>query len=404
MEEAMAAPPPPAAFSPTRRLREDAGRHKEGFRYAGDNTCDVEDALPPPPEFPSDVLHPVVDDLATVIAANVEPYKHVETWQREPFERRPYRDLEEPETCDEHVMIPREVDAALTTSLEGIVDVHEGNGNPSAPFKEQVIQSLRKNGALKLNEDLQVVDCWGFDCYTRKNIDELLMRCLPEEAGVANGGDPLCQFVHRRLIPCMNSLGVQGWDVMLALRVLASRERERGNDALARGLELAAAVADAAEARLFPKHESKAKANLIEALRELAEQGHPRALAAYNAKFIPSLKNEEGVKVSAAARNPEQAAAIAKAEGLAAAERAADEVRLETARMDALQTPDADTDDKDVAQKKKGKSKGKSSNRRPQSKKAAAAKTDAEPERDATMKVEPAPPNGAAVADRKSVV
>ena len=274
-------PPPPAA-------------------HGHDETDENVPPLPPRPNFLNEMMEPVVVAFAKMVEReNLEPYKHVVEWQREPFEQRKFRHLQDAEPCDEHVLLPREVDAALDTDLEGIVDVHGGeedkqdagasssspaeDESPSGPYKAQVLQALRDNRPLKLSKngeddgDVQIIDCWGLDCYTRKNVDELLVRCLPPKLGLQIGNEALNEFVHRRLLPMMNSLRRRGWDILLALRCLAGRERERGDNDLANALEFAAAVGDEAEVRLFPKHNPKCRDQLVARLHELAVAGDVRA-------------------------------------------------------------------------------------------------------------------------------
>ncbi|KXZ45516.1 hypothetical protein GPECTOR_53g102 [Gonium pectorale] len=115
--------------------------------------------------------------LPPAVLHNREPYFSVPEWRKEPFPPRAYESLTE-YAIRSNIPSERAVLAAKlrTRRPDGAAEhfsVEHGKelGAESCKLKEaELAAAVRERRVLKMNEHVVEVDCWGMDCYTRRNI------------------------------------------------------------------------------------------------------------------------------------------------------------------------------------------------------------------------------------------
>jgi hypothetical protein len=198
-------------------------------------------------------------ELPLSIQSNIEPYRS--EWRREPYEVKPYLKLQDyqPAGGEGHQEI---LPQKLTTTMEG---------NCERNAVSQVDASALESGSnVDLDKDVEEVDCWGFDCYTRRNVEDAIFDCgafddasggvgdesnngisenrkspnmengngvetsaqqaeerprklLARERASKAVSDAVAKFIDRALLPAVNEPKENGWDLRRSLRALKEK-------------------------------------------------------------------------------------------------------------------------------------------------------------------------------------
>ncbi|MEW5298262.1 MAG: hypothetical protein WDW36_001407 [Sanguina aurantia] len=124
-------------------------------------------------------------ELPMSIQTNTEPYIQGE-WRRTPYEARPYETLtsyairsSDPEEVSmlRWKLTTRRGDAAA----EHFHIDHAQDLGPERlkEVEASLVEQVRCRDVLRMGVDVQEVDCWGMDCFTRKNVFDVAAASLP---------------------------------------------------------------------------------------------------------------------------------------------------------------------------------------------------------------------------------
>eukprot|EP00883_Tetradesmus_obliquus_P002426 jgi/Sobl393_1/12606/SZX60780.1 len=118
--------------------------------------------------------------LPHCITANKEPFAH-KAWRKTPYEPRPYVELRDYAITSNVPAEARALRWKLTTRRrdgagDGFRDKHSDLSPEQLEQQEQhLVQQVLRRAALVKGRDVHEVDCWGMDCYTRRNVFDAVL-------------------------------------------------------------------------------------------------------------------------------------------------------------------------------------------------------------------------------------